>query len=196
MKNCSRLKTNSCASKNNPQPFSSFCKQSKEKDQLSYQCKSCIRSDRYSNPRIKKSEKDYYSKNRISKLYKQKESRVNNIELFLKRESASRDKNRESRVASNYKYRKSNRGIVNSHTANYKAKRLRATPTWLTVNHKKEIRTFYNLAKELEWLSDGTLEVDHIIPLQGKNVSGLHVPWNLQIIPKSINSRKRNNLWI
>ena len=35
-------------------------------------------------------------------------------------------------------------------------------------------------------------QVDHIIPLQGKNVSGLHVPENLQVIERSMNSKKRN----
>jgi len=37
-------------------------------------------------------------------------------------------------------------------------------------------------------------EVDHIIPIKGKNVSGLHVPWNLQILTKSKNAKKRNRV--
>lgn len=75
-----------------------------------------------------------------------------------------------------------------------RAAKLKRTPSWLTKEHFKQIEEFYTLAKELQWLSDITdpLQVDHIIPLQGKNVSGLHVPWNLQILPRSLNVKKNN----
>jgi len=93
-------------------------------------------------------------------------------------------------------YRIKNPGQVNAITAKRRAAKLLATPKWLTEDQFKEICEYYILAKELQWLSDPTdpLEVDHIVPLRGKKVSGLHVPWNLQILPKSLNCSKNNKL--
>jgi 5-methylcytosine-specific restriction endonuclease McrA len=69
------------------------------------------------------------------------------------------------------------------------AAKLQRTLHGLTKEHYKEIYSFYKECKKLG--SDYC--VDHIIPLQGETVSGLHVPWNLQILTKSENSRKSNS---
>lgn len=53
---------------------------------------------------------------------------------------------------------------------------------------------FYKTAKELQWLSEEPLHVDHVVPLNGDSFSGLHVPWNLQILPASANIKKGNRL--
>lgn len=89
-------------------------------------------------------------------------------------------------------YQKANPAKVNAWQAKRRAAKLNRTPKWLTVDQLKEVESFYALAKELQWLANEPLEVDHIVPLQGDNVSGLHVPWNLQILPKSLNISKGN----
>lgn len=99
----------------------------------------------------------------------------------------------------NYRHRKwskKNRGKVNANTAKYFASKLQRTPQWLTKEQLSEIKEYYILAKNLKWLnnSSGPFEVDHIIPLQGENVSGLHVPWNLRIVSRSENRSKSNNI--
>ncbi len=69
-----------------------------------------------------------------------------------------------------------------------RARKLMATPKWLTEKQKAEILSFYKSANDLG------LEVDHIIPLRGENVCGLHVPWNLQTLTATENRRKGNKM--
>jgi len=94
----------------------------------------------------------------------------------------------------NSNYRKNNAGKINAATAKRRAAKLLATPKWLTAEQLKEIEQFYILAKELETLNNVKYHVDHIVPLQGLNVSGLHVPWNLQVIKAHDNISKGNKL--
>jgi hypothetical protein len=73
-----------------------------------------------------------------------------------------------------------------------KKSRKQSVPSWLTKDQKREIQNFYWLAKDLSLTVGEKYEVDHIVPIKGKDVCGLHVPWNLQILPKDINLEKRN----
>ncbi len=80
------------------------------------------------------------------------------------------------------KYRYDNRFTINSNAARYRAAKLQRTVGW---TDDLVIRMIYEDCPE-------GMEVDHIIPLQGKNVSGLHVAWNLQYLTKEENCRKGN----
>lgn len=69
-----------------------------------------------------------------------------------------------------------------------------ATPKWLTKEQKNDIKFFYIIAENYTKITGIQYHVDHIIPLKGEIVSGLHVPWNLQVITKQENLRKGNFL--
>jgi len=80
-----------------------------------------------------------------------------------------------------------NAGCMARHT-----RKLGATPPWLSEDQKWMIAEAYDLARIRAEVTGIKWHVDHIVPLQGRNVCGLHVPWNLQVIPASLNCSKRN----
>lgn len=142
--------------------------------------------------KLKVAKKAYREANHDKELAYQRLYRSTHVNIGDSWRKANPDK-----LKSNLKvWRLANPGQTNALNAKRRTTKLRATPPWLSKEQCIEIQQFYIDAKELQWLSDLTdpLQVDHIVPLQGKNVSGLHVPWNLQIIPRSQNIKKRNKL--
>jgi hypothetical protein len=69
-----------------------------------------------------------------------------------------------------------------------------ATPAWLTKEQREDIKQLYTEAQKITKLTGVRYEVDHIIPLINDIVCGLHVPWNLQVIPKTDNLKKANKI--
>ena len=74
------------------------------------------------------------------------------------------------------------RPCKNYKNALYRANKLDATPCWVDIEEIKKI--YANCPDDYE--------VDHIVPLKGKNVRGLHVPWNLQYLTIKENRKKYN----
>jgi hypothetical protein len=74
------------------------------------------------------------------------------------------------------------RAMQNANTSRRRAAKLQRTPSW--VNH--------GLIKDLYITCPEGHQVDHIIPLQGERVSGLHIAANLQHLTQSENCSKTN----
>lgn len=92
------------------------------------------------------------------------------------------------------KYRNSllGRARRNEYEMTRRATRAQRTPKWLTPDDHEAIRMIYVKKQQLQQKSGIKYSVDHIIPLRGKYVSGLHVPENLQIMKLKENIRKGN----
>jgi hypothetical protein len=89
-------------------------------------------------------------------------------------------------------YQKSNAGKVRFWAMNRHTAKLQRTPAWLTKDDLWIIQQAYELAALRTRLFGVPWHVDHVLPLQGKTVSGLHVPTNLQVILGVENARKGN----
>ena len=89
-------------------------------------------------------------------------------------------------------WRKNNPGKSMVSNAKYRASRINASPPWLTREHFRQIESFYLNAKKLTEGTGVRYSVDHIWPLCGKGFTGLHVPWNLRVMPLRENIKKSN----
>jgi hypothetical protein len=89
-------------------------------------------------------------------------------------------------------YRQANKGKINFLVAARKKVIKQRTPVWLTDFDKLKIKCMYSITAMLTRENKESWHVDHIIPLQGKLVSGLHVPSNLQLMRGIENISKKN----
>lgn len=103
-----------------------------------------------------------------------------------------RQENRETHNAINRAWNAKNQHVKTAHEGKRRAAKLLRTPNWLTPDDLFFIEEAYHLAKLRTETLGISYHVDHILPMQGKTVSGLHVPTNLQVIPAKINLQKSN----
>lgn len=82
--------------------------------------------------------------------------------------------------------------IASASAAKHRASKLQRTPAWLTDFDKLKIKCLYSVAAMLTRENNEPWHVDHIVPLQGKLVSGLHMPSNMQLLRGKENISKHN----
>jgi len=102
--------------------------------------------------------------------------------------------NREAHNAKCARWVRLNRGKVNARTARRYAAKTKATPAWVLNDADMlwMINEIYDLAKHRSAVTKIQWEVDHIVPLRGANVCGLHTPFNLRVVLSAENRRKSN----
>jgi 5-methylcytosine-specific restriction endonuclease McrA len=103
-----------------------------------------------------------------------------------------RDANRDRIAKYSKEYRHANKALYNFLCQKRKIDLMNRTPKWLTDDDKWLMSEAYDVAVKRTELTGVEWHVDHIIPLRGKTVSGLHVPLNLRVITWQENQRKTN----
>ena len=100
--------------------------------------------------------------------------------------------NKEKKLAQNRVWKQNNLAYYAAKEQERRGKKFNATVTWdieLTDFVAQEAQKLRSLREEI---TKTPWDVDHIIPLQHKQICGLHVWNNLQVIPKKVNIKKSN----
>lgn len=152
------------------------------------QCIECLNED-WKKDAVKRAE--YFAAYKASDAYKaaQRKYYENNKDKVIAKANA-----RDPAVKRQYKRKwKQENPEQRQLDNNVRRRRLRdATPPWLTAEQKLEIKAVYAEAMRKTKETGIKYTVDHIIPINGEDVCGLHVPWNLIPMPHVENAKKGN----
>lgn len=214
-------KTCSCCKES--KPHTEFHKNSKVSSGLCSRCKLCAifhsKRSRENDPSYKEKKKLYHLAHRDEALKARRDYRAKNIDAVrahdkergklrtkeilhsayvrssdrVKKNAAkwkanNKDKNKE--IQRQWSLR--NKDYCNAKGAQRYAMEKSAIPSWA---NSKRIVEIYREAKEKETSTGERWHVDHIVPILGKTVCGLHVENNLQVIPAAVNQSKGNRYW-
>lgn len=166
-------------------PLSSFNKLSKAKDGLQYHCKECKLAYQRSNPKRSEVSKRYYEANRVACIERSIKSQQKKPEYYASKMREWSAANREKHLATRRAYYARN-SAKDIERVRRRASRVKNVDH-LNQAEKAEIQAMYDFCKIFPGF-----EVDHIVPLNGRTVSGLHVPANLQVLPIFENRSKGN----
>lgn len=142
---------------------SQFSKRSRSPDGLMSWCKQCMREYKKDWDRSNPDKQRKYS-----------------LQSYHRNPTKMREANK--------RWYKNNPGANRAKVVQYKLSKIDRTPPWADLD---AIRAIYEECTARRRAGENVV-VDHIVPLRGKNVSGLHVHHNLRIISHEENARKSN----
>jgi hypothetical protein len=140
--------------------------------------------------------KEWYERNKELTKERARAWHLSNPEKVSEKNISYKSKNKEKVTQYNKQWWSENKDKRASYEGKRRAAQLQRTPKWLTESDLRMIEAKYSLAAMLTRETGIIHHVDHIIPLQGKKVSGLHVFSNLRVIPGTDNVKKSNSYQI
>lgn len=193
--------TKTCSVCHRAKPLVEFYKRKDKPDGVRKDCKDCCRSRSMRNHCADRDNKNKKKMERYRAKVAQNpnfnaELYAKNKDYILAKSAEHYKRNKDSIKARTKRWAEENRGKSNAIKKAYKAARLKACPQWARNDSdlRAQMDEIYERAYRASLETGVPHHVDHIIPLRGKSVSGLHVPWNLQILTASENCSKSNKL--
>lgn len=208
------MQTKLCKRCNEEKPITVFSRNRAKPDGLHYNCKPCDtakarawyeknaeKAIKANKQRRQQNLEEARAKDRA--LYSQHKDEIKkqrrayyeaNKKHIVQRVSVWAQKNKEKvREYGKSNYR-NNKPKYMARSAVRRASKIAATPSWLSAIELAQIQEMYDVAEALTMQTGMKHHVDHIHPLKGHGFNGLHVPWNLQVIPAFDNLSKGNRL--
>lgn len=187
-----------CSKCREDKPLDGFYKNRAQRDGLSNYCKPCQKGAvdawyEVNRERDLAKGREWYAANSAKVCQRTKQWKQDNPERRALMDKAWREANSDKTREYEQRWTEKNR-----HKVNAKVAKRRAVKTQRTINlspeHELAIKRLYAFAQYITEKTKIPHHVDHIVPLQGKEMTGLHVPWNLQVIAASTNLAKSNKL--
>jgi hypothetical protein len=200
------METKACTKCKKTKPVDLFYKRSDYPGKYTSNCRTCKRAHdnaHSSLPETKTKRSEYFKKLRSTSAYKAKESlykhayhrteEYRQIKKLKQRIRRSNPEIAQQERLRDVKYAKTHPEKFAIKTRKRKIAKLQRTPFWLNNGQLFEMDCIYKYCAALRAVGLD-YEVDHVVPLQGKTVSGFHVPWNMQILTASENAAKGNRV--
>lgn len=164
----------------------SFSPRKDAKDGLAYWCTPCKTHATKNGPNRKNVVKAYYDKNSALCIQRSVLSMQKKPEYYAEK-SANWVANNKEKVLSLRKAAYQKNVAQEILRVRRRQNKIKSCMPWITQAHHAEMQGLYRFCQIFKGH-----EVDHVIPLNGKTVSGLHVPANLQVLTVRENRRKQN----
>lgn len=153
-------------------------------------CLDCLKNEWEIGKTRRKTYFSAYNKSAAGQKSKKTYYAINREKVIEKAKARSKEDQKRYRQAWKKAHPEEVKAFLNDRRRRHK----NACPKWLSTGQKSEIRSIYKQALTTTIDTGIPHAVDHIVPLIGKQVCGLHVPWNLQVITAEENYKKNNKL--
>ena len=136
--------------------------------------------------------KEWYERNKDLVKDRARQWALDHPEETAAKKARWREENRDKHNASNRNWNAKNQDKKTAAEGKRRAAKMQRTPSWLTPSELERIQALYSIAAMFTRETGIEHHIDHILPLQGTTVSGLHVYENLRIITATENLKKSN----